>query len=239
MAKFINRIINYILERRKQKLEKTMNKLKPKTYTQSTTKTHINASETMTLSSQTEKMLEQMDAELKNIVKTCSLKPEKLLKYIEEHGTEVHKVLWADKILKKIKLEEGFVAPMNGLKALYLNFFVYLLSQKKLKISFQSKDMFVLRDMDINVYYMLHQFHKWYGFKMNLPGYDEKAQELFNENLNKMTDGADLNVEDILALKEAIARDAQAADFVINLAKESTGAKKALNKIKQDGSAEI
>ena len=86
---------------------------------------------------------------------------------------------------------------------------------------------------------MLHQFHKWYGFKMNLPGYDEKAQELFNENLNKMTDGADLNVEDILALKEAIARDSEAADFVINLAKESTGAKKALNKIKQDGSAEI
>ena len=62
--KFIQRIINYILERRKKKLEQTMEKLKPRTYTNTTTKTHINASETMTLSSQTEKILESMDAEV-------------------------------------------------------------------------------------------------------------------------------------------------------------------------------
>ena len=86
---------------------------------------------------------------------------------------------------------------------------------------------------------MLHQFHKWYGFKKNLPGYDEKAQKLFKENLNTMTDGSDLTIDEILALKDAIARDAQAAEFVIQLAKESEGAKNALGKIKKDGSAEI
>ena len=99
--------------------------------------------------------------------------------------------------------------------------------------------MFVLRDMDINIYYMLHQFHKWYGFKKNLPGYDELAQDLFKKNLENMSDTQEMTVEEILSLKEAIARDAQAAEFVIQLAKESSGAKKALEKIQKDGGAEI
>ena len=239
MNKFINRIVNYILERRKKRLEHTMNKLKPKTYTTSTTKTHINASETMTLSVETEKILAAMDAEVKNIVKTCLTNPELLLKFVEQQGTPVYKVAYADKILKKIDEEEGFITPMKGFKALYLNFMTGLFAQKKLHLSFKSREMFVLRNGEINIYYMLHQFHKWYGFKKNLPGYDEKAQELFKENLDQMSDTKEMTVEEILALKEAIARDAQAADFVIQLAKESTGAKKALDKMKKDGGAQI
>ena len=239
MNKFINRIVNYILERRKKRLEQTMNKLKPKTYTSSTTKTHINASETMTLSVETEKIIETMDAEVKNIVKSCLTNPELLLKFIEQQGTPVYKVVHADKILAGINEEEGFITPLKGFKALYLNFMTGLLAQKKLYLSFNSGAMFVLRNGEINIYYMLHQFHKWYGFKKNLPGYDEKAQKLFKENLENMSDTKEMTVEEILALKEAIARDTQAANFVIQLAKENTGAKKALDKMKKDGGAQI
>ena len=239
MNKFVKRIVNYILNRRKKRLEQTLNKLKPKTYTNSTTKTHVNASETMILSTQTEKILEAMDAEVKNIVKSCLTNPELLLKFVEQQGTPVYKIPYADKILSKINEEEGFITPLNGLKALYLNFMTGILAQKKLHISLKSREMFILRNGDINIYYMLHQFHKWYGFKKNLPGYDEKSQELFKENLDNMSDTKEMTVEEILALKEAIARDAQAADFVINLAKESSGAKKALDKIKNDGGADI
>jgi hypothetical protein len=53
------------------------------------------------------------------------------------------------------------------------------------------------------------------------------------------SDVKEMSIEEILALKEAIARDAQAAEFVIQLAKESTGAKKALDKMKNDGGASI
>ncbi len=239
MNKFISRIVSYILERRKKRLEQTMDRLKPKTYTNSTTKTHINASETMTLSTETEKILETMDYEVKNIVKSCLTKPELLLKFIEQQGTPVYKIAYADKILAKINEEEGFITPLKGIKALYLNFVTGLFAQKKLHLAFKSREMFVLRDGEINIYYMLHQFHKWYGFKKNLPGYDEKAQELFKENLENMSDTKEMSVEEILALKEAIARDAQAADFVIQLAKESSGAKKALDKMKNDGGAQI
>ena len=239
MARFINRIINYILERRKKRLEKAMDALKPKRSRASSTKTHVDVSETMVLSSETEKILETMDAEVKNIVKACLTNPQKLLEYIQEHGTAVYKIPHADKILAKIKEEEGFIVPLKGWKAFYLNFFVNLLSHKKPVFSTKSDEMFVLRDMEINVYYILHQFHKWYGFKKNLPGYDEMAQELFKENLEHMSDTKEMSIDEILALKDAIARDAQAADFVINLAKESAGAKKALDKMKNDGGAEI
>ena len=239
MNRFISKIVNYILERRREKLEKTMEKLKPRTYTNSTTKTHINASETMTLSTQTEKILEAMDSEVKNIVKACFTNPDSLLNFIKEHGTPVYKIAHADKILAKINEEEGFITPLSGWKAFYLNLITGFTAEKKLHLAFKSPEMFVLRDMDINIYYMLHQFHKWYGFKKNLPGYDELAQDLFKKNIENMSDTQEMTVEEILSLKEAIARDAQAAEFVIQLAKESSGAKKALEKIQKDGGAEI
>lgn len=237
--KFINRIINYILNRRRNKLEKTIEKLKPRVHSSSTGKTLVTASDVMVLTANTEKIMDSLDDEVKNIVKVCLNNPDKLLKYIEEHSTPVYKMPCADKILSKIGEEEGFVAPCSGFKAFYLNFFTGLLAEKKLKFSFKASEMFVLRDLEINVYYMLHQFHKWYAFKKNLPGYDEKAQRLFKENLNTMTDGADLTIDEIIALKDAIARDSQAAEFVIQLAKESDGARKALDKMKNDGGAEI
>lgn len=242
MSKFIKRIINYILDRRRKKLENTLEQLKPRTYTNSTTKTHINASETMVLSTQTQKILETMDAEVRNIVKFCLTEPKLLLKFIEEKGTPVYRLSHAGKILKKIKEEEGFITPHKGLKALYLNFLTGLFCEKKLKISFSSREMFLISKDDINIYYMLHQFHKWYGFKKNLPGYDEKSQDLFKENLETdMPDSSvqEMSIEEILSLKEAIARDTQAAEFVIQLAKESTGARKALEKMKNEGGADI
>ena len=241
MSKFINKIVNYILQRRKQKLSETMQKMQPRTYTNSSSKVHINATETLTLTVETEKILENLDDEVKNIVKACLTDPNALLNFVNEHGTPVYKIPNANKILEKINEEEGFIVPLKGFKALYLNFWTGLLAEKKLKLSFSSPAMFVLRDLEVNIYYMLHQFHKWYGFKKNLPGYDEKAQELFKDNLENMTDASvkEMTIDEIVALKEAIARDAQAAEFVIQLAKESTGAKKALDKMKKDGGASI
>ena len=237
--KVIARIINYILEKRRNRLEKTLEQLKPRVNKNIASKTLITASEIIALTGKTEEILNNLDDEVKNIVKVCLNNPYKLLQYVEEHSTNVYKIPYANKFLALVGEEEGFIVPSTGVKALYLSFITNLFAEKKLKISFSTPEMFVLRDMEINVYYMLHQFHKWYGFKKNLPGYDEKAQKLFKENLNTMTDGADLTIDEILALKDAIARDAQAAEFVIQLAKESEGAKNVLGKIKKDGSAEI
>ena len=74
-----------------------------------------------------------------------------------------------------------------------------------------------------------------------LAGFDEKAQSLFKMNLSLTNDEQmkNLSVENILALKEAIARDTTAAEFVIKLSKEFEGAKNVLNKMKNDGGAQV
>lgn len=241
MSKIINKIINYILNRRKQKLEETMKILKPKTYANSTSKMHINATSTLILTSETEKNLEKVDAHIKTIVNKYLKSPEKLLDFVEEHGTKVYKISNADKILEVVKEEEGFITPARGAKAFYLNFITGMLAEKRLHFSFETKEMFVLRDLPLNVYYMIHQFHKWYGFKENLPGYDALTQEKFKENFENLKDAdfTGMSIEEIISMKEAIARDAEAVDFVIKLAREKSGAKSVLNKMKNDGSASI
>ena len=74
---------------------------------------------------------------------------------------------------------------------------------------------------------------------MNLPGYDEETQENFKKAFSDIKEGdfSGMSVGEIIGLKEA--RDAEAIDFVIKLAKEKSGAKKALDKMKKDGGANI
>ena len=96
--------------------------------------------------------------------------------------------------------------------------------------------MFVLSTGQVNIYNMAHQFHKWYGYRMGLPGFDDEAQEKFKKIFDYELDSNVelLSYEEILSLKEAIHRDIEAIDFVINLAKESEGAKKAFKNIKDN-----
>ena len=48
-----------------------------------------------------------------------------------------------------------------------------------------------------------------------------------------------LSMEKIISLKEAIARDQEATTFVLNYTKEVEGSKKVLDKIKNDGGANV
>lgn len=229
------------MKRRKSRLENIKNTLKPKTHTNSTTKTHIDSNVTMRLTTETEKNKEKMDFCVKNIIMQNLETPENLLVYINEHGTDVWKPPFADKILSVIKEDEGFITPLKGWKALYLNIMLGIFSKKTFALSLKTDAMFVLRDLPVNIYYMIHQFHKWYGFRVNLPGYDEETQENFKKAFSdlKEDDFSLMSVGEIIGLKEAIARDAEAIDFVIKLAKEKSGAKKALDKMKNDGGANI
>ena len=237
----LKRIFKYFFEKRQKKLNRLQENLTPKTYVNSTTKTHISSASTLRLTTETEKNKEKMDFCVKNIILQNLDSPENLLVYISQHGTGVYKIPFADKILGAIGEEEGFITPLKGLKALYLNFILGLLSDKAFSCSLDTDEMFVLRDLPVNIYYMIHQFHKWYGYKVELPGYDPETQENFKNAFKdlKEEDFSEMSVGEIIALKEAIARDAEAIDFVIKLAREKSGAKKALDKIKNDGSAEI
>lgn len=227
MSKLMKRIIEVVLKRRKNRLSKIKAKLNSRTG--KNLNRFIEKGAVLEFSTRSEEEKNKLNFFVKNIVKDYLKNPDGMLDYIEKHGTEVHRVSYADVFLKVIGEEEGFITPKKGLQALYLN--LILLK----KPSFKTQEMFILRNGTVNVYYMIHQFHKWSGFKMGLPGFDD--ENLFKEALNNKS--TPMSIEDILSLKEAIARDREAIDFVIELSKEYSGSKKALNKIKSDGSASI
>ena len=66
------------------------------------------------------------------------------------------------------------------------------------------------------------------------------SQKIFKISLN--SNGAvfsNLNLDEMTGLKEAIARDQEATSFALELAKSKEGSKNVIDKIKNDGGANI
>ena len=136
---------------------------------------------------------------------------------------------------------EGFITPLKGMKALYLNLCIGLFIEKKLTLSTKTKELFLLRNLPVNIYIMSHQFHKWYGYKMKLPGYDTDTQEKFKKLFRTLDNNAfkALSIKELVFIKEAVARDKESVDLVLEISKEYEGAKNALNKMKTQKGASI
>lgn len=228
------KIVYFFLEQQEKALSKKLHKHLKTSSTNSTSKTVLSKGITMTLSAETEKKKELVKQNVSDIVKACNNDPTKLLAFIESKGTKVVKLDNADRILSVINEEEGLVTPLEGFEALYINIVT------ESGFSFKSKPMFVMRNGEIDPYYMAHQFYKWYALYMGLPGFDFMSQKIFKIALN--SDDAllsELNLDEMTGLKEAIARDSEATNFALELAKSKEGGKKVLDKIKNDGSANI
>lgn len=238
MGSLILKILNYILKLQEKKSESNnfvAQNLTSLSSAHSGSKSYINGSESLSITAKTDEDKKKLDKEVRKIIKKNIKTPEKLLEFIEKNETPVYKIKFADKILNIINETEGFIAPLKGFRALYLN----LILNKKFK--FETGAIFVLRNLPLNIYALSHQFHKWYGFKMNLSGFDDNAQELFRkiEEFSDVENIKKLNYSDIISLKEALKRDIEAIDFVINLSKENSGAKNALENIKGGKGANI
>jgi len=165
---------------------------------------------------------------VEHIVKKAKNNPYKLLSYIEKHGTKIYKIKNADKILSLVNETEGFITPKKGIKAIYLN----LMILKRFSLSFA--ECFIMRNLQPDPYCTIHQFYTWYAFKSGFAGYDYKTQEKFHsvvfaKNRESVIDK--LSVSEILSVKEAIHRDVEALEFVINISKKTDGAKSAYKKM--------
>lgn len=231
----LQKIIYTILSIKEKSLSVRLDKHLKRSASNATSKTVMSGNVTMTLNTQTEKNIELVRKNVEDIVKAANLEPEKLLAYIQSKGTKVCKIDNADKILGLIKEEEGLVCELKGFEAFYLNIMT------NSGISFKSKPMFVMRNGEIEPFYMVHQFYKWYSLINGLPGYDFEAQKLFKTYLySKDTQGFEnLKLSEMLGLQEAIARDQEATTYSLGLARAKEGSKKVLDKIKNDGGANI
>ena len=147
----------------------------------------------------------------------------------------MYKIKNADKILNFINEEEGLITEKEGFDALILSV------STGQGIKFKTAPMFVLREGIIEKYYMLHHFYCWYSLKSGLPGFDYKSRKMFKQYLVNGSDDftAKLSMAQILSLQEAIARDQEATAYVLEYTKQIEGSQNVMDKIKNEGSANI
>lgn len=179
----------------------------------------------------TKKLAEEVTLILKN----CKNNAEALVKVFEAHKTPVYQVKDVEKVLKRINEREGLITERTGFSAMYLNF----ITTKS--FSFKSPMMIVVEAGDLNIYDLMHALHKWVALKNGLPGLDEKSQKLLRRFDKEKDDDVigRLSLKDIDKVRAAIARDVQSIDFVVKYSKEHAGAKQALEKMKNEGGANI
>ena len=228
--KFIIKIFNIYFKHQDKKHKKRMETLKKKILSGKigSEAYHANSAATLSIKNNSDQEKKANQKKIKEIIEEALKSEDGLFKYIENSTTKIYKIKFANKILSLIDETEGFILPQKGLRALYLNIIL------NKKISFETKEMFVLRDYKVNVYAFIYQFYNWYCYKMNLSGYDYESQKQFKKvfqicETNRVNT---LSFEEILELKMAIKRDIEAIDFVINFVKEHAKAKENLEKIK-------
>lgn len=212
-------------------------------YKNSTTKYSMNSGCTMELSSATAKKKEEINSELKEIVKKYFNTPEKLIQFIKASGGKVYRIRNAEKFLSKIGEEEGFLTPLKGIKAIIINFMIHIYYKEPFKFSFKTKELFIFDVNNTEIYTIARALYKYYGYKNNLPGYDYKSQEIFkkvyNTKRHHSSPFGECSVEEMYACKEAIARDMESINFTIALSVEYENAKKAALKLESAGGANI
>ena len=89
---------------------------------------------------------QQLEEEMLLILKSSNYEPLEVLDYIKKHDTKVF-YIENEKFLDLICENAGFIYPQKGFKALVLSFFI------SKKLSFSTKEMFVLQKGIINKYY--------------------------------------------------------------------------------------
>lgn len=176
---------------------------------------------------------QQLENEINLILKKYNYEPKEILNYVNNQGTKVYFIENASKFLNPIGENEGFIYPAKGSLALYLS----LVTEKEVKL--KTNEMFILSKGEINKYYFIYHFYNWFAFKHGIAGLDTESQKLLKKYLYGENDTKELQLADIYKLKDAIKQDKASIEFVVKLCRNYDGAKQALDKIKNKGSAKL
>lgn len=219
-------------------IERALNK-KSKMKQKSASRKALNNAASFELTGEAEKSKNKLENAMQIILKKFGDNPDALLAFVEKNGTEVYKLPSADKFLRLIGYEQGFVIPSKGFKSFYINTIIAIFAGRKIKLSLETEPKFIISKNPIEKYFMIQQFYKWYAKKLDLPGFEPETQDILQKFLNLGDeDIKNLSVEEILELKEAIARDVESIDFIVDMAKNTEGSKNALKKM-TDGGASV
>ncbi len=205
-------------------------------YENSTTKHAMNEGCTLEFSLETEKLKDEIKIEAKEIVKKYFKAPEKLIQYIRTKGINVYRIKNAEKMLRVIGEEEGFITPKKGINALFLNI---ILGKKPF---LTTSELFIFDEKSTEIYTIARAYYKYCGYTKKLPGYDYESQAVFKKLYAKRHQSSPFSnntIDDLYSCKEALSRDMESINFAIELSREIENSKKALKKIKETDSANI
>lgn len=235
MKNIIKKIKYFFVSQQEKNIQNKLKKTTKRSFTNKTSKTIFGTAANVTLNTETQKLVELVKTNVATIIKKVDCNPDELLNYVKAANTPVYKINNADKLLGFIQEEEGIIYEQEGITALYLS----IITGQGIK--FKTQPMFILRDGEIDKYYMLHHFYRWYSIKSNLPGFEYSVQKKFKQFIVDNSDEMlkKFTMEDIVALKEAIARDQEATEFVLEYTKQVEGSKNVIDKIKNSGGANI
>lgn len=183
-------------------------------------KTIITSSETVSFStnSNLEKQVDEIKREVLEIHRKSGQNPEELINFIQKHEVNVYRINNANDILNKVLEHSGFITEAYGIKAVYLNWVI------KHSIGFSFSPSFVItKNKQTDYYSLLREFYLWYSMEKGLTGFAFDVQENFKLYM-KNPDSAKikkLKYNDMLKLQEAISRDKEATDFVVDLISQS------------------
>ena len=196
-------------------------------------KIFMSGTEHLTLNTEVEKIKVLVKDAMQDLFVKYKNEPAKMIDFVRDSGTPVLNVDFADKILKIVDESEGFICGLSAFQALVLNLFI------NKSISFKTQPMFIFRPGVIEPLSLLHNIYRWYSWRSKLPGFDSKSQRLFKRYLKyPNADMSKLSMDDVIRLQEAVARDKEATEFCLYVARETEGAQNVKKKI-ADGGAEI
>jgi hypothetical protein len=170
-----------------------------------------------------QKKIDDINEDAGNLIKQHLDNVSGLLEFIRNRGTRVIQHKHADKVLSLFGELEGFKPPTSGFKARILTLGLKIVGAWKEPIASQTPPLFIFGEKEPPMGYMVHQIHHWLSYNNQLPGYTEEAMNNFKRIFDPsfgVEDVRKMSKEEIIALREAIARDQEALDFVQKMAQE-------------------
>lgn len=236
MSNIFKKIKDFFILQRKKELANKIQKVSKRSYENKTSKVILGDGTKVTINAKTQEKINEVKENITAIVKKTNCEPKALLDYVQAANTKVYRIDNPNKFLACIKEEEGFICEQEGVAALFLSLIVGE------GVKFKTEPMFVVRKSDnINKSFLLHNFYRWYSYKSGLGGFEYKARKRMKEYMadNSLEVTKKLSLDTIIMIEEAIAREREANQYVLAYETQTEGSKNVINKIKNDGSAEV
>lgn len=182
------------------------------------------------LVAETRQQLVQVAESAREAIQSFYNEPQQLAAFIQSQGTPVYLLPGGplpELLLKILGFQPGFLLPDQTRAFTWLTLLLRgydRLRQRPPQSDF-SGGVLVLSQRLCTMPFLSHQLHHWLAFRSGMTGYCLRARRLYkrfwDEHQGRVGQEAyKMGVEDILALKAAIARDLEALQFLKNIANE-------------------